>query len=148
MAWTHYSVNLGQNYFALLNLDPCTQYTVELAIRCNKVYSNVCTVTFTTGGCLKPGDGPKKTVFNETPVVAFPNPFSEKLTLEFGIEEAGEVTVVLHDLLGKELYRHTGRYGAGNTHQLSIDGQHLPTGLLFYTLETPAGRKTGRVIKQ
>lgn len=148
--WVWNSSNLGQNYFVLQNLDPCTEYTVELSILCDGVYTKPCTLTFTTtGNCLvSSGGGSSKTdLFSETPVSAYPNPFTEGLNLEFGLESAEEVTVVLHDVLGKEVYRHTGLYQAG-LNKLAIDGRDLPSGLLLYTLQTSSNKKSGRVIKQ
>ncbi len=147
--WTWNSSSLGQNFFVLQNLDPCTEYTLELSILCGEVYSNVCTITFTTGGCLVSGGGgnSKTALQGETSVSAYPNPFSETLTMEFGLEEAGEVTILLHDMLGKVVYRHTGLYSAG-LNKLAIDGLDLPAGLLLYSLESGKLKKTGRVLKQ
>lgn len=149
--WTWFSHNLGQNFFAIQNLDPCTEYTVELEILCDGVWSNVCTVTFTTtGDCLGSGGGggsSGKAAFNETAVSAFPNPFENALTLEFGLQSSQEVTIVLHDMLGKEVYHHSGSFQAG-LNQIDIDGQDLPAGILFYTILSGKDRKTGRVVKQ
>lgn len=144
------SSNLGQNLFVLQNLDPCTEYMIELSILCDGVYTPPCTLTFTTTGpCLTsdPGGEVKKTnLLSDTPVSAFPNPFTRDLTLEFGMEVAQEVTVVLHDMLGKEVYRHTGLYTAG-MNRLAIEGENLPSGLLFYTFRTATMKKSGRVVK-
>ena len=144
------TVGLGQNFFGLFNLDPCTEYTVELEVLCGKIYSNLCTVTFTTDGenCLTSGGGSsKRGVFSDTPVTAYPNPFTEGLTLDFGLEEAQEVTIELHDVMGKVVYSSTRAYQAG-INSISIEGQDFPAGILFYTVETATDKKSGRVVKQ
>lgn len=150
MQWTWNSSNLGQNYFVLQNLDPCTEYTVELEILCGKVWSNVCTVTFmTTGdGCRVANAGnDMQSILDQTPISAFPNPFAEGMTLEFGLAEAGEVSIVLQDMMGKTVYRSNDNYQSG-INRVKIDGQNFPAGILFYTVETATEKKTGRVVKQ
>lgn len=144
------SSSLGQNFFVLQNLDPCTEYTVELTIICDGIPSNMCPVTFTTDGpCLTSGSGAvkKNAASDEKAVSAFPNPFTNELTLEFGMEMADEVTIRLHDVLGKEVYRTSGNFQSG-LNRFVVKGENLPSGLLFYSLTSGSMKKSGRVIKQ
>jgi len=151
MQWIINTVNVGQNYIPFQNLDPCTEYTVRIAIECDGILGKFCEVTFTTGGdCLVSGGGSgsrKMAAFNQTQVNVFPNPFRQEVNLEFGLNATEEVTVVLHDMMGREIYRHVGTYGAG-LQRVAIDGQELPTGILFYTVQAGEETLSGRIVKQ
>ncbi len=63
-----------------------------------------------------------------------PNPFSGLTTLEFGLADAANVTLSIHDLLGREVMRmDEGSFAAGD-HSITIDGSTLLSGSYEYTL--------------
>ena len=66
----------------------------------------------------------------------------------FWLPESTQATLRVMDVTGKELYRVSGRYSAGN-HQLSLEAGSLPEvkGVLFYQLETKSGVMNKRMVK-
>ncbi|MEZ4899185.1 MAG: T9SS type A sorting domain-containing protein, partial [Saprospiraceae bacterium] len=77
-----------------------------------------------------------------------PNPFSGETMIGFWLPESTQATLRVMDVTGKELYRVSGRYSAGN-HQLSLEAGSLPEvkGVLFYQLETKSGVINKRMVK-
>ena len=77
-----------------------------------------------------------------------PNPFSGETMIGFWLPESTQATLRVMDVTGKELYRVSGRYSAGN-HQLSLEAGSLPEvkGVLFYQLETKSGVMNKRMVK-
>jgi hypothetical protein len=70
---------------------------------------------------------------NEYSVAAYPNPFNAETTLELNVAHAGEYSVVLHDVLGRqtaELF-HGNIYG---TKSIRFSAADLPTGVYFAAL--------------
>ncbi len=74
-----------------------------------------------------------------------PNPFNEETTIGFELPEAGNATFLIHDAGGKLLRQISGYYEAG-FHQLKLNRDDLPTGVLSYTLEAGAHRATKRML--
>jgi len=70
----------------------------------------------------------------------YPNPFSGTTTLRFRLSEAGWVTLIAHDILGRlHITRALGRIEPG-THEISLDGLSLDTGM--YHLRILAGSQS------
>lgn len=62
---------------------------------------------------------------------AHPNPFNPETTISFDLPEAGQVSLVIYDVQGREVARLAdGFYPAGG-HQLSFDGSDLSSGIYF-----------------
>jgi hypothetical protein len=77
----------------------------------------------------------------------FPNPFTNKLTLQLGQAE-GPVQVTLVDGLGRTVYQKERVEPAGAV-ELDLAGQQLPAGLYFLRLSTPSGSmQVLRLMKQ
>jgi hypothetical protein len=76
----------------------------------------------------------------------FPNPFNPLTELQFGLAVAGEVTLTVHDMMGREVavlvsgVRPPGRYS------VEFNGVGLPSGLYFSTLNSPEGTQTRKMI--
>ncbi len=67
---------------------------------------------------------------------AYPNPFNSTLTASFALSEAGKVKAGLFDLSGREVMNLTdGMFTAGR-HQLSLNGDHLSSGIYVLRLES------------
>ncbi|MEZ4895776.1 MAG: T9SS type A sorting domain-containing protein [Saprospiraceae bacterium] len=77
-----------------------------------------------------------------------PNPFSGETMIGFWLPESTQATLRVMDVTGKELYRVSGRYSAGN-HQLTLKAGSIPEvkGVLFYQLETEQGIFNKRMVK-
>ncbi|HRK82676.1 MAG TPA: GEVED domain-containing protein [Saprospiraceae bacterium] len=62
-----------------------------------------------------------------------PNPFAGKTMIGFYLPNAGETTLTITDVRGRVLKVFKGEYGRG-MHQIQLDGEDLPAGVLQYTL--------------
>lgn len=71
----------------------------------------------------------------------YPNPFNPETTFRFSLPEAGEITLRIFDLLGREVaVAASGRYGAGE-HRVRFRPDGLASGVYFCRLE--AGDRVG-----
>jgi hypothetical protein len=62
----------------------------------------------------------------------FPNPTAGAFSIQYGLEQPGDVSVVLHDSHGSEVLRaFEGPRGTGE-HTLQLDAAQLPDGVYFY----------------
>lgn len=69
----------------------------------------------------------------------FPNPVRRSTTIPFKLEEAGEVTISVLNLLGKPVATIVrGQYTAGQ-HNVLWQVKDIPPGIYFYELKTTAG---------
>ncbi|MEI8134545.1 MAG: T9SS type A sorting domain-containing protein [bacterium] len=75
----------------------------------------------------------------------FPNPFSTKTTVEYGLTEDAQATLTLTDLLGRKIQvLHSGMNTAGE-HSLNFDASDLTNGVYILTLES-ANQSTSHII--
>lgn len=77
----------------------------------------------------------------------FPNPTNDKLWLQFGLNENSDVTVIVRNALGSEIYRQFYHNLLGNN-QLAIELATQPAGAYFLELQVQDGRKNRRIVKQ
>jgi len=67
----------------------------------------------------------------------FPNPFNPTTTVTVTLQEAGILTVTVHNILGKQVATlANGRYGTGS-HQLVLDAANLTSGIYFIQATVP-----------
>jgi hypothetical protein len=62
-----------------------------------------------------------------------PNPFAGKTMIGFYLPKAGEATLTITDVRGRVLKVFKGEYDRG-MHQIQLDGEDMPVGVLQYTL--------------
>ncbi|UCH11039.1 MAG: leucine-rich repeat domain-containing protein [Fidelibacterota bacterium] len=72
----------------------------------------------------------------------YPNPFNPSTTIRYDLPEAVEVTLVVYDLLGREVVRLVDQRLEAGYHQLVWNGRdragrELPTGMYIVTMMTP-----------
>ncbi len=72
--------------------------------------------------------------------MAYPNPFSDQITLAYPVEEAGNVTITVYDLLGQEVTRlvdrnHQQGYYSIRWDGTSASGESLPNGYYLFTVQ-------------
>lgn len=67
-----------------------------------------------------------------------PNPFNPSSTIWYELPEASNVTLVIYDLLGKEIRKWDMRRQAGHSHIVwdgrNAQGEAVPAGVYIYTL--------------
>ena len=69
----------------------------------------------------------------------YPNPFNAATVIRFELEDAGPVSLVVYDAMGREVgVLADGTYGAG-VHDATFHADHLPSGLYLYRLQTSRG---------
>jgi len=83
---------------------------------------------------------------NSDRLIAYPNPFTGSLNLSFSLEKDENVTVLLYDMAGKQVYSEQLKLSAGK-HNRVIDPQIIPGS---YALKLQSGNKieTTMIIKQ
>jgi hypothetical protein len=94
-------------------------------------------------GVTSPGDGLPEQFFLDQ---NYPNPFNPATELRFGLAQGGAVSLRVFDLLGREaaVLIHDSR--PPGVYEVSFDGSGLPAGLYFYTLTTPEGTLTRKMM--
>ena len=65
----------------------------------------------------------------------WPNPFNATTMFRFDIREAGQVTLKIFDLMGREVATLVNEERAAGFHTISWDASELATGIYFYRLE-------------
>lgn len=76
----------------------------------------------------------------------YPNPFNPSTTVKFNLPKAGDVTLKLYDILGKEVDNlFTGFLSAGY-YQINFNASALSSGVYFYRLETESFRDIKRML--
>ena len=82
----------------------------------------------------------------ELGLTAFPNPFNSATTLAFTLPQAGDATLTVYDVNGREvLRRELGCLTAG-AHTTRFDGQYLASGLYFARLDAGRASRTAKLL--
>jgi|GEM_PF-5844181 len=66
----------------------------------------------------------------------YPNPFNPSTTISFSIPEAGNVSLKVYDILGKELQVLLNEEKSPGKYELKFDASHLPSGTYIYRINT------------
>lgn len=72
----------------------------------------------------------------------YPNPFNPQTTISFALPEAAQVSLVVYDLMGREVRVLVRGTVSAGTHEASFDASNLPSGAYIYRLSTPKGEFT------
>ncbi len=72
-----------------------------------------------------------------------PNPFSGVTTITFELTQAGDVTLTVYDLLGREVAVLVDEYLSASAYDATFDASSLPSGMYVYRLQTVGGSDTG-----
>ncbi len=75
-----------------------------------------------------------------------PNPFKGETNISFYLPESSEVTLILRDEMGRLLKEIKAEKAAG-LNNLKINSADLPTGLIYYQLNTKYGTQTKKMLK-
>jgi hypothetical protein len=66
----------------------------------------------------------------------FPNPFNPATVISYQISTAGDVTLKVYDLLGREVKTLVNERQNAGSHSVTFDANTLPSGVYFYRLES------------
>ncbi len=88
---------------------------------------------------------------DELLVSAYPNPFTERVSIAFDLEESGYVSVTIYDLNGRVVKNISSRNVTPGRQMLSWDGtaengSGLPGGMYIYQVETSSYSKSGSIM--
>lgn len=85
---------------------------------------------------------------NHLTVENFPNPFSGTTTLKYHIPEDGEVSLVVYDILGREVKMLVSAFKTTGFHEIDFQATSLPLGVYFYRLAQNGQTLIGKMILQ
>ena len=66
----------------------------------------------------------------------YPNPFNPTTVISFTLENPGQATLTLHNLLGQKVATLIDKKLKSGYHQINFDASHLANGIYFYKLES------------
>jgi hypothetical protein len=76
----------------------------------------------------------------------YPNPFNPLTDLRYGVSQSGNVTLKVYDVLGREVTTLVNEALTPGRYVATFDGTHFSTGLYLYTLTTPEGSITRKMM--
>jgi hypothetical protein len=76
----------------------------------------------------------------------YPNPFNPTTNINFTLPKAGNVTLKVYDIMGREIATLVNGYQAAQTYHVQFDGSSLASGVYFYTLHTDNFTQTKKMI--
>lgn len=79
-------------------------------------------------------------------LLCYPNPFNQKINVDFETVVAGEVSVKIFDIMGTELMAIIDEKREKGLYQTSIDGSKLSNGIYFCELRNGNQKKTTRIV--
>jgi len=88
---------------------------------------------------------------DELALAGYPNPFNPTATIRFGLPEAGRVTLVVYDLMGREVLRLAEGYRDAGWQAVvwngrDARGREVPTGIYVARIMTPQGTKAIKLV--
>lgn len=119
----------GNPSFVSIRRSPQGVYTVKLPPFGGAVFSQAMTLTSTQES---------KLLQNQS-LRSYPQPFTERTTLEYTLERPSEVLVRVHDALGREVMRFSEGVQPEGVHTREIDGTGLSSGVYFCTVSEGNG---------
>jgi hypothetical protein len=76
----------------------------------------------------------------------YPNPFNPTTTIEYTIGLAGPTTLMVYDVLGREIVRLVDEYRPIGTHKVVWNAANIPSGIYFYQIESSGFIKTHKMV--
>lgn len=77
---------------------------------------------------------------------AFPNPFNASSTIRFVLPKEGYTVLTVTNILGREVARLTDGFLEGGEHTAVFNGDHLSSGVYFYTLRSAGIVQTKKML--
>jgi photosystem II stability/assembly factor-like uncharacterized protein len=101
------------------------------------------------GGPIILGVTPEETpgVVPELRMAAYPNPFQSRATFVFDLQRPGRIVLDLFDPAGRRIGGWRGHATSAGEQRIALDvDAHLPAGVIFARLTTPAGTATQQML--
>ena len=78
---------------------------------------------------------------------AYPNPATDNMTLSYSLNQRGNVTLTVTDLMGRTVIsRNEGNRDAGVAYKSNVDVSALNNGTYFYTIEVNGVKSTNKLV--
>ena len=77
---------------------------------------------------------------------AFPNPFSERTTIKYDMDQGGQVSLNVYDINGKKVAALVNGNQEPSVHEVVFDGSGLKNGVYYYRLQTGSDIQSGKLI--
>lgn len=135
-------------FIAALGTDSCTtvkivafSWSTSTNISITTQNGNFCLIGLCTQGGTRYLDPEGKVLLSE----ARPNPAFDNIQIDYQIIERGPTTLVISDLLGREVLRLVDADQQPGTYSVAADVSSLPTGTYVYSLRTPTTVKSNHL---
>ena len=76
----------------------------------------------------------------------YPNPFNPNTTIKFELPRTSNVTLTVHDILGREVSLLVNERQAAGVHEVKFDASGLASGVYLYRLQTGDFTQTKRLL--
>ncbi len=134
-----FTAEAGSNFLA--SIAPCTQIVTQQKM------ANVTTGNEASEDTIYKIDLPFISPNIENRLRNFPNPFNQKTTIEFSLQDAGEVSLVITDVYGQTILVLVNNiYYSKGIFQVDFDSDKFPTGIYLYTFKTQAYSETKKML--
>lgn len=139
------SISTEDQDYSFGGLKACTDYELEVRTICEVALSNFVSTNFQTACTTNTSELDGSNIAN---FKAFPNPFRDRLNIEFDLTKSENVTIELHTLHGQLVMSETrGLLSSGN-HLIDVPlDAHWSNGMYLLRIVTENGSVVKRVMK-
>ena len=103
-------------------------------------------ISFGTTTAAEPNELPEGYALEQN----YPNPFNPVTNIAFTLADAGQVSLIVYDVAGREVARLVDGHVASGTHNITWDSKAataaFASGVYFYRLQTPVGFKVRKMV--
>ena len=78
--------------------------------------------------------------------INYPNPFNPSTKINFQMPYAGNLTVAVYDITGREVSRLFDGYALSGTQEFNFNASNLSSGVYFYRIQTAGFTVTNKMI--
>jgi hypothetical protein len=75
----------------------------------------------------------------------YPNPFNPSTTIRFNLPEAGNVKLIIYNILGQEIQTLVNEFKEAGVHTVNFDASDLNSGLYIYKLQAGSQFQTRKM---
>ena len=87
-------------------------------------------------------------IANRQDISCFPNPFSQQTSINFYLQEEGNINLALFDLHGNRIFTlYADENLSAGSHTVNIEGQGLPNGIYFCVFKTNTSISSIKIVK-
>jgi hypothetical protein len=120
-------------------------YTIDEAIKLNVPARSVQFIMIEAGNNLLIPTSVNGELKDEAGLMNYPNPFSDKTTIQFQTASFENVSLVVFDQTGRKIATLVHETLPSGTHQFDFDGSSLPGGVYFYQLKVGNNTSFGKM---